>query len=58
MYDALVNILGTLPKETKVYCGHEYTVKNLQFALTVCCKYLFYVIIIINLCFNQIKSNQ
>lgn len=24
-----------LPEETRVYCGHEYTLKNLEFALTV-----------------------
>lgn len=28
-------ILGGLPSDTKVYCGHEYTVANLKFALTV-----------------------
>lgn len=28
-------ILGSLPPDTKVYCGHEYTVTNLKFALTV-----------------------
>ncbi|VDK37793.1 unnamed protein product [Dibothriocephalus latus] len=27
--------LAKLPQSTKVYCGHEYTVKNLQFAQTV-----------------------
>jgi hydroxyacylglutathione hydrolase len=27
--------LASLPRETRVYCGHEYTEKNLQFALTV-----------------------
>lgn len=27
--------LATLPPETKVYCGHEYTEKNLAFALTL-----------------------
>jgi len=27
--------LARLPPETLVYCGHEYTVKNLQFALSV-----------------------
>lgn len=32
MYTALVEILGRLPDETKVYCGHEYTVNNLKFA--------------------------
>ncbi|CAO2816078.1 unnamed protein product [Amaranthus hypochondriacus] len=35
MYQSLCVILGSLPKPTRVYCGHEYTVKNLQFALTV-----------------------
>lgn len=35
MFDALVNILGTLPDDTKVYCGHEYTVSNLKFAAHV-----------------------
>jgi hydroxyacylglutathione hydrolase len=27
--------LKGLPNETKVYCGHEYTVNNLKFALTI-----------------------
>ena len=27
--------LTALPPETRVYCGHEYTVKNLEFALTL-----------------------
>ena len=35
MYRALIEILGTLPSSTHVYCGHEYTVKNLKFAATV-----------------------
>ncbi|CAI9091917.1 OLC1v1027037C1 [Oldenlandia corymbosa var. corymbosa] len=35
MYQSLCVTLGSLPKPTKVYCGHEYTEKNLQFALTV-----------------------
>ncbi|XP_011173222.1 hydroxyacylglutathione hydrolase, mitochondrial isoform X2 [Solenopsis invicta] len=35
MYKALVEILGSLPEQTKVYCGHEYTVNNLKFALHV-----------------------
>ena len=30
-----LKILKYLPDETKVYCGHEYTRKNLQFALTI-----------------------
>ncbi|CAL8305766.1 unnamed protein product [Merluccius merluccius] len=32
MYKALIEILGKLPPETRVYCGHEYTVSNLKFA--------------------------
>ncbi|KAF7988698.1 hypothetical protein HCN44_001271 [Aphidius gifuensis] len=35
MYTALVEKLGSLPDKTKVYCGHEYTCKNLQFGLAV-----------------------
>ncbi|XP_014224099.1 hydroxyacylglutathione hydrolase, mitochondrial isoform X1 [Trichogramma pretiosum] len=32
---ALNEILAKLPDETKVYCGHEYTVQNLKFGLHV-----------------------
>ncbi|XP_029584579.1 hydroxyacylglutathione hydrolase, mitochondrial isoform X1 [Salmo trutta] len=32
MYRALIDVLGRLPPETRVYCGHEYTVNNLKFA--------------------------
>ncbi|KAK9186812.1 hypothetical protein WN944_018201 [Citrus x changshan-huyou] len=35
MYQSLCVTLGSLPQPTQVYCGHEYTVKNLLFALTV-----------------------
>ncbi|XP_027718932.1 hydroxyacylglutathione hydrolase-like protein isoform X1 [Vombatus ursinus] len=35
MYRSLNETLGTLPKETKVFCGHEHTVRNLKFALKV-----------------------
>ncbi|CAG5125523.1 unnamed protein product, partial [Candidula unifasciata] len=35
MYKALIEILSSLPPQTKVYCGHEYTVNNLKFASTV-----------------------
>lgn len=31
MYNALIEILGSLPSQTKVYCGHEYTESNLKF---------------------------
>ncbi len=32
---ASLNRLRSLPQETKVYCGHEYTAANLRFALAV-----------------------
>ncbi|RZC37943.1 Lactamase B domain containing protein [Asbolus verrucosus] len=32
MHSALIDILGSLPDNTQVYCGHEYTVQNLKFA--------------------------
>ena len=32
---ASLNALRTLPPETQLYCGHEYTQKNLGFALTI-----------------------
>eukprot|EP01121_Diplochlamys_sp_Union-15-3_P006651 TRINITY_DN17159_c0_g1_i1.p1 TRINITY_DN17159_c0_g1~~TRINITY_DN17159_c0_g1_i1.p1 ORF type:complete len:259 (-),score=51.84 TRINITY_DN17159_c0_g1_i1:6-782(-) len=35
MHYALLDVVANLPKQTEVYCGHEYTVKNLQFAMTV-----------------------
>ncbi|KAG7393384.1 hypothetical protein PHYPSEUDO_009588 [Phytophthora pseudosyringae] len=35
MYRALYEVILTLPKDTKVYCGHEYTMSNLRFALSV-----------------------
>lgn len=35
MYAALVTILGALPDETKVYCGHEYSLQNLAFGAHV-----------------------
>ena len=31
----LNTVLGGLPNDTRVYCGHEYTVSNLKFALAV-----------------------
>ena len=33
MHRSLVDKLGKLPAETRVYCGHEYTVNNLRFAV-------------------------
>ncbi|XP_062566489.1 LOW QUALITY PROTEIN: hydroxyacylglutathione hydrolase, mitochondrial-like [Saccostrea cucullata] len=35
MYSALVTILSKLPGNTRVFCGHEYTVNNLKYALHV-----------------------
>jgi len=35
MYQSLCKILASLPRSTRVFCGHEYTVKNLRFAMTV-----------------------
>jgi hydroxyacylglutathione hydrolase len=32
---ASLETLGSLPEETRVYCGHEYTEANLRFALAV-----------------------
>lgn len=32
MYSALIEKLGNLPDNTRVFCGHEYTVQNLKFA--------------------------
>lgn len=32
MYAALIEKLGSLPENTQVFCGHEYTVQNLRFA--------------------------
>ncbi|XP_027796522.2 hydroxyacylglutathione hydrolase-like protein [Marmota flaviventris] len=35
MYQSLTETLGTLPPQTKVFCGHEHTLCNLEFAHTV-----------------------
>jgi hydroxyacylglutathione hydrolase len=35
MYASLYEVIGKLPDDTRVYCGHEYTQKNLQFAATI-----------------------
>lgn len=32
MYQALISTLSALPDSTKVFCGHEYTLQNLNFA--------------------------
>lgn len=32
MYHSLIEVLGKLPNDTKVYCGHEYSTVNLTFA--------------------------
>lgn len=35
MHKALIEILGTLPDHTYVYCGHEYALQNLKFGSNV-----------------------
>jgi hydroxyacylglutathione hydrolase len=35
MFRNLIEVVGSLDPSTLVYCGHEYTVKNLEFALTL-----------------------
>ncbi len=35
LYNALCEQLAALPDDTKVYCGHEYTQSNLDFAITI-----------------------
>ncbi|KAK6197512.1 beta-lactamase-like protein [Scheffersomyces amazonensis] len=35
MNEALNHILGKLPKDTKVYSGHEYTASNIKFSKTI-----------------------
>jgi len=35
MHNSIMNVLGRLHEDTQVYVGHEYTIKNLQFAVTV-----------------------
>ena len=35
MCETLYTHLASLPPETKMWCGHEYTEKNLSFAATV-----------------------
>jgi hydroxyacylglutathione hydrolase len=32
MYSALIEKLSKLPDETKVFCGHEYSLQNLKYA--------------------------
>ncbi len=34
MYENIQKVLA-LPEDTKIYCGHEYTVSNLEWALGV-----------------------
>jgi hydroxyacylglutathione hydrolase len=36
MHHALNKVLASLPDDTKVYPGHEYTKSNVAFALSVC----------------------
>lgn len=35
MHESLSQKLGRLPPDTRVYCGHEYTLSNAKFALTI-----------------------
>ncbi|GIT71856.1 MAG: hypothetical protein Ct9H300mP28_16700 [Pseudomonadota bacterium] len=35
MHNSLNNCIGKLPDQTELYFGHEYTEKNLRFALSV-----------------------
>jgi hydroxyacylglutathione hydrolase len=35
MEESLLDVLGALPDDTKVYCGHEYTKSNLLFAQSI-----------------------
>ena len=35
MYHSLVTVLSSLPGNTKIYCGHEYSLSNLKFAAYV-----------------------
>ena len=35
MFRSLHEVIGVLPDETRVHCGHEYTEKNLDFAWSV-----------------------
>ena len=35
MWPSIESKLVALPPETRVYCGHEYTITNLSFAMTV-----------------------
>lgn len=32
MYSALIEKLSKLPDETKIFCGHEYSLQNLKYA--------------------------
>uniref|UniRef100_A0A7S1AHG8 hydroxyacylglutathione hydrolase n=1 Tax=Noctiluca scintillans TaxID=2966 RepID=A0A7S1AHG8_NOCSC len=35
LHNSLVEVLGALPPTTQVYVGHDYTLKNLEFAMSV-----------------------
>ncbi len=35
MHKSLIGNIGSLPAETRIFCGHEYTVSNLKFASSV-----------------------
>jgi len=35
MYSNLIKVIAKLPAHTQIFCGHEYTVRNLEFATTL-----------------------
>lgn len=35
MYASLCKLIDEIPEETRIYCGHEYTLSNAKFALTI-----------------------
>lgn len=35
MFHAMVGVIGSYPGTTPIYCGHEYTLNNLKFALSL-----------------------
>lgn len=39
MYHALIEVLGKLPADTEVYCGHEYTEVQVNFRGCFCPSY-------------------
>lgn len=54
MYHSLLQVLRVLPLDTRVWCGHEYTVKNLQFAKTIEPNNSFIQVLVVNRIGKQI----